>query len=262
MSLAARGPGASWQQLFPPSHSAQEAGVGLTFSLEAGRVPAHQHPGFGWRGRAGGAQTQPHTPSPWPIALLEVRISSVGSTLAQGEDQSGRTRSVGSRRAPVLCLPPPRCAPRSGHGRSTGGHADCGQNPSWTLDARLWWGPRPLGRGCLLSSRYSSWDPGPWQEALREQPSLMASPPLQEAPAVTPVQELQQGHQRAWQSLGHQHHRHCGHQVREGQHAVTAGGAAEAAQGCGGRHRPQAGQDPREGVARALLPEAGTHLFL
>ena len=92
--------------------------------------------------------------------------------------------------------------------------------------------------------------------------ALMASPPLQEAPAVTPVQELQQGHQHAWQSLGHQHHRRRGHQVREGQHAVTAGGAAEATQGRGGRHRPQAGQDPREGVARALLPEAGTNLFL
>ena len=107
----------------------------------------------GWvGGQAGGTRAQPYTPSPRPTALLEVRVSSVGSTSAL----SRRTRSVGSRRAPVLCLPPPRCAPRLEHGRSTGGHADCGQNPSWTLDARLCWGPLPLGSGCLLSSRYSS----------------------------------------------------------------------------------------------------------
>lgn len=102
-------------------------------------------------------------------------------------------------------------------------------------------------------------------EALRQTP-LMASPLPQEAPVVTPVQELQQGHKCARQSLRRRHCLFHRHQIREGQHAISAGGAPETAQSRGGCHSSQAGQDPRESVvgpAGSAPPlEAETQVFL
>lgn len=107
--------------------------------------------------------------------------------------------------------------------------AECQAKP-WTPGVG---GLCTLGRGCLQPGRYSLRGPAPtlglvfptWQEACgrgREELTLLtASPPLQEASVITPVQELQQSHKCARQSLRCRHRDLHRHQIREGQHAVS-----------------------------------------
>ena len=255
--------GPEWRQLSFPGRWAESMLLHPCCGSEARREGTH--------GGAGASRCSTHTP-PQPSAC-----STAWSRLAAGcaapphsgvsclRDQSGRNTLAGPPMSPGChVLTRPVSAPQQSRRGSGEGRSRAAARPSSTVgplpagQVQLPRGPGPGWASCLRlagGSHQTGEGPGPSDP-------LTASPPPQEAPAVTAVQELQQGHQRARQSLGHQQRRHHGRrqQVREGQHAVAARGAAEAAQGRGGRHRPQAGQDPGEGVARAA--RAGTLLFL